>query len=86
MSYSFLKAKQTLSVEYGVQFTACPVGAHYIHGKVERKIREVKICVKIIVQNNRFSIVQWEILMQQISNSISNMPIGSKNKVKTLRS
>lgn len=58
----------------------CPVGAHYVHGKVERKIREVKKCVKIHVNNERLSVVQWETLMQQISNSINNHPIGLKNK------
>ena len=39
MTYSFTGSKQRLSVEYGVQYMACPVGAHYVHGKVERKIR-----------------------------------------------
>ena len=28
--------------EYGVAFETCPVGAHYMHGKVERKIKHVK--------------------------------------------
>ena len=27
---------------YGVIYEICPVGAHYMHGKVERKIRHVK--------------------------------------------
>ena len=84
MNNSFLNAKQTVPIEYGVQFTVCHVGAHYIHGKVKRKTREVKKCVKLIIQNNRFSIVQWETLMQQISNRINNMPIGLKNEVENL--
>ena len=28
--------------EYGVSFEVCPVGAHYMHGKVERKISPIK--------------------------------------------
>ena len=84
MSYSFTDTKQKLSVEHGVQFETCPVGAHYAHGKVERKIREVKKGVSVIIQNERLSIVQWETLMQQISNSINNLPIGLKSKVSNL--
>ena len=31
-----------LSIGYGVEYNTCPVGAHYINGKVERKIRGVQ--------------------------------------------
>ena len=78
MQYSFLDTKQKLSTEYGTEFTPCPVGAHYVHGKVERKIQEVRKSVNIHVHNERLSIMQWETLMQQISNSINNHPIGLK--------
>ena len=84
MNYSFTDSKQKLSVEYGVQYIACPVGAHYVHGKVERKIRQVKKCIRVNVENERLSIIQWETLMQQISNSINNLPIGLKNKVQAI--
>ena len=84
MNYSFTDSKQKLSVEYGVQYIACPVGAHYVHGKVERKIRQVKKCIRVNVENERLSIIQWETLMQQISNSINNLPIGLKNKVEAI--
>ena len=80
MQYSYTDSKQILSVEYGVQYEPCPVGAHYIHGKVERKIQETKKSVMISVTNERLSIVQWETLMAQISNSINNLPIGLKNR------
>ena len=84
MRYSYTDMKQKLSIDYGVQFTPCPVGAHYVHGKVERKIREVKKSVKIHAHNERLSIIQWESLMQQIANSINNLPIGLKNKTQNL--
>ena len=37
MEYSFIDVQQNLSIEHGVDFKPCPVGAHYVHGKVERK-------------------------------------------------
>ena len=84
MTYSFTDSKQRLSVEYGVQYMAFPVGAHYVHGKVEREIRDIKKCIKINVQNERLSIIQWETLMCCISNSINNLPIGLGNKVEAI--
>ena len=50
MTYSFADAKQKLFVEYGVDYMPCPVGAHYVHGKVERKIREVRQSVHFCCQ------------------------------------
>ena len=58
--------------------------AHYVHGMVERKIRKVKKSVEIKIQNERLSVLQWETLMQAISNSINNLPIGVKNKTQSL--
>lgn len=84
MTYSFVDTKQKLFVEYGVDYIPCPVGAHYVHGKVERKIREVRKSVEIAVQNARLSVVQWETLMAQIANSINNLPIGLKSRVSDL--
>ena len=84
MTYSYIDCKQRLSVEYGVQYLPCPVGAHYVHGKVERKIREVRKCVSVNVEGERLSTIQWETLMPQISNSINNLPIGLKNKTEDL--
>ena len=84
MKYTFTDTKQILSKEYGVEFLVCPVGAHYNHDKVERKIREIKKSVQVHVNNERLSIVQWETLMQQIANGINNHPIGIKNKTDDL--
>ena len=47
MQYSYVDSRQVLSVEYGVDFSPCPVGSHYFHGRVERKIREVKKSVVV---------------------------------------
>ena len=80
MVISFSDIHQKLSVEYGVEFKTCPVGAHYVHGKVERKIQEIRKSLRKTVEKRRISVLQWETLGQQISNSINNMPIGLGNK------
>ena len=84
MILSFSTIKYKLEVEFGVQFFTCPVGSHYVHGKVERKIRDLRKSINKHLQNQRFSIIQWETLGQQIANSINNMPIGLANKVEHL--
>ena len=78
MSYSYTDCKQILHKIAGVDYKPCPVGSHYVHGRVERKIKDVKKSVQISVENQRLSVVQWETLMAQIANSANNMPIGTK--------
>ena len=70
--------------EYRVDFEVCPVGAHYMHGKVERKIKHVKESFSKHLQNNRLSIMQWETLGDQIANSINNLPISLGNVTRDL--
>ena len=82
LSYTDLCNK--LSVEYGVDFKTCPVGAHYVHGKVERKIQQIKRSLEKTFDKSRLSILQWETMGQQVSNSINNLPIGIGNKVESL--
>lgn len=84
MVLSFSTIKYKLEVEFGVQFQPCPVGAHYVHGKVERKIREVRKSIAKNLHNERLSIIQWETLAQQIANSINNLPIGVANRTNSL--
>ena len=80
MVLSFSDISHKLSREYGVEFKTCPVGAHNVHGKVERKIQEVRKSLRKDVVNKRLSILQWETLGQQISNSINNLPLCIGNK------
>ena len=84
MVISFSNIQHKMSVEYGVNFKVCPVGAHYTHGKVERKIRSIKESIVKNVGKNRLSVLQWETLGQSISNSINNMPVGLGNKSELL--
>ncbi len=84
MVLSFSDIRHKLSTEFGINYEACPVGAHYVHGKVERKIKEVKRSITKSVEKLRLSLMQWETLGQQIANSINNLPIGLGNKVASL--
>ena len=84
MVLSFADIKHKLHTEYGVKFEPCPVGAHNFHGKVERKMKEIKRSFDKEFCNQRLSVIQWETLAQQVVNSINNMPIGLGNKVESL--
>ena len=83
MSISFYDVHNKLS-EFGVDFEPCPVGAHYMHGKVERKIKDVKASFSKCLHNERLSIIRWETLGDQIANCINNLPIGLGNVTKDL--
>ena len=76
MRISFSDLRFKLRIEYGVEFHPCLVGSHYYHGKVKHKIREFGKSVEKELQNQRLSLIQWETLGQQNSNSMNNMPIG----------
>ena len=67
-----------------VDFQPCPVGGHHVHGKVERKIREIKNSIQTKVINERLSILEWETLGSEIANSINDLPIGLGSKVADL--
>ena len=84
MVLSFTDIRHKLNTEFGINYEPCPVGAHYVHGKVERKIKEVKRSIEKSLENKRLSLLQWETLIQQIANSINNLPIGLGNKVASL--
>ena len=52
-----------------------------MHGKVERKIKEVKLSVERSFENERLSIIQWETVAAEIANTINDMPLALQNKV-----
>ena len=84
MVLSFSDIQHQLSVEHGVSFRTCPVGAHFVHGKVERKIQTIKRSIEKHLNHEELSIIQWETLGSQIANSINNLPLGLGNKVADL--
>ena len=73
---SFKDVKDRLHREKSVEFDTCPVGGHNMNGKVERKIRDIRASLSKSVHNERLSILEWETLLCQISNSINDMPLG----------
>ena len=80
MILKFSDIKNKLYEEYGITFETCPVGAHYMHGKVERKIRHIQEsfakCIKGEV--HKFSILtqlkvlrKWERTKKTASKNIN---------------
>ena len=55
-----------------------------MHGKVERKIRNVREAFEKHQHNERLSIIAWETLGDQIANAINNLPIGLGNECRDL--
>ena len=50
-----------------------------MHGRVERKIKEVKASIEKSLSNERLSVIEWETVGAEISNSINDLPIGLHN-------
>ena len=63
------------------EFETCPPGAHYMHGKAERKIKHVQDSFLKVMNNSKLSILQWETLGDQVANSVNNQPIAIGNIV-----
>lgn len=81
MKLDFLDLKTQLMKESRVEFELCPVQGHSMHGKVERKIREINSSIEKSVHNHRLSILQWETLTSCIANQINNLPLAIGNVV-----
>ena len=76
MKINYMDVKQQLHLQVDVEYETCPTAAHYIYGKVERKIRQIKDSVEKDLCNQRFSVLKWEIFAAEISNSINNLPLA----------
>jgi len=50
-----------------------------MHGRVERKIREIRKSLEKMASNERFSIMQWETISARIANNINNLPMAIRN-------
>ena len=81
MKFKFEDVQRKLHIDQQVEFSVCPVGGHNFHGRVERKIRTVKESMEKSMHNERLSILQWETLSAQISNSINDLPIALTKSV-----
>ena len=78
--------KGNLSREHGVEFRTCPVGGHNYNGKAERKVKTLKEVMIRTVHLARLSVLEWETLCAEMSNSINNLPIAIGNETKDLES
>jgi len=79
MKLSFTDIKAQLIKNSSVEFEVCPVQGHNMHGKVERKIKEINLSIAKSVHNHRLSILQWETLSSIIANQINNLPLAIGN-------
>ena len=84
MKLNFLDLKYHLHQKMDVDFQTCPVGAHNVHGRVERKIKQIRESIEKIAQNERLSVLEWETLGAEISNSINDLPLGLGSRVADL--
>ena len=53
MKLEYFDIKYKLHKEYGIMFETCPPGAHYMHGKVECKIKHVQDSFLKVTNNSR---------------------------------
>ncbi len=77
---SFKDIQGQLNTEYGVQFETCPAGAHYMHGRVERKVRHVRESLSRSFEGQKLSTIGWESVCAEIANCINDLPIGLNAK------
>ena len=50
-----------------------------MHGKVERKIEEVKKSIEKTILNEQHSVIQWETCAAEIANRINDLPLAFGN-------
>ena len=79
MSLDLYDTKYKLNENVKVDFEVCPVGAHNMHGRVVRKILEIKKSMEKSYSNERLSMMQWEAAVAEIGNAINNSPIALGN-------
>lgn len=68
-----------------VEYQPCPTAAHHMHGKIEQKIRQIKQSIEKTVINQQLSVLQWEILAAETSNSVNDLPLVIGNSTVDLK-
>ena len=79
MLLDFHDIKYKLNENVEVDFEVSPVGAYNMHGRVERKILEIKKSMEKSYSNEQLSMMQWEAAVAEIGNAINNLPIALGN-------
>ena len=81
MRIDFTDLRNQLHRQESVEFEIIPVGGHNMTGKVERVIKEAKSSIERSYDKQRFSIIQWETIGDEIANTINDMPLALRNLV-----
>ena len=81
MKLDISSIKSRLSQNANIGFKACPVGGHNMHGKVERKIQEVKKSIEKTMLNKQLSVIHWGTCAAETANRISDLPLAVGNIV-----
>ena len=76
MLLSWTNLKSKLMTDWCVNFDVCPMQGHNMHGKVERRIREINSSNEKNLQHHRLSLLQWGTLASNIANQINNLPFA----------
>ena len=79
MELNFVDLQQHLHTKLNIEFDTCPVGGHNVHGRMERKILEIRKSIEKCTSNERLSILHWETLSATIGNTINNLPLAVGN-------
>ena len=79
MKIDFQDARFQLHQQMNVDYEQCPTAAHHMHWKVEGKNRKIKESIQKTIIDKRLSVLQWEILAAEISNSTDNLPLAIGN-------
>jgi len=66
MKLDFIDLKHRLHCNNKVEFETCPVGGHNMHGRVEGKIRKIRLSIEKSIHHQRLSIIQWETVSSTI--------------------
>ena len=84
MEINLLDVSRDLEAKYkvGLEFSPCPVGAHHVHGAVERSVREVRRMLTAVFRGLKLDIVAYETAFSFVANELNNLPIclGSQYK------
>ena len=77
MELNFVDIQQHLHSKFNIEFDTCPVGGHNVHGRVERKISEIRNSIEKSINNERLSILHC--ISATISNTVNNLPLAVGN-------
>ena len=76
MEVEWLDVNYQLHSDIGVEVVVCPVGDHHQHGKVERKIRQIKETMNRTMSGDRLTSIAWQTVCDSVSNVVNNLPIA----------